>query len=803
MIKGELVVVGKKKILQVKFTNRKGNEVTLPIAEAELSQELTQRKSTAIGELNGLIVDLEEEKGQARQVREQGKPWQAPSKLSSSGNRATPQNRRSVTEPSRAGTSSVPGDFHNPYNFIPAIPRGHLSADHPLGDSTPVGHGIYHPDRWSGTIAVELTTMTPLLIPDAAKAEGINDEHKIYPIRVGPDGRPYLPPTSIKGMLRAAYEAITNSRLSIFEKHSDRLFYRMTAADGLSLIPAMVQGNRIKLMPGTTQAIPSWNGRRWEVPIMYAAWVSRYRGQRVGYPNMKHGDHVKVWLEQYQKLDRNGNLIFKYWKVREIVPASQNFPAKPEPSQGSNNHRPVPGEELIPVEGYLCITGRNIERKHDERVFFTLDNNPINHEEDCTSLSPDWEYLIKNYQEIHRDEQREEGYEWSRHVTGGTKETRLSTGADERLTLCYAFVERSGRNLQIRSLYPVMISRAIFDKSPEELLPTELHPAQTMKELSPADRVFGWVNQTGKGAYKGQLRISSVRCRTDNAIEDLTQHQAWRSTQGMPLAILGEPKPQQVRFYTAQDSKGKALKAGIPKSAGYQDAAQGLRGRKVYPHHQLPENYWDPTSNDLAVGDRYREYFHPGQVQTTQNRTIKAWVKPQISFSFKIHVANLSSVELGALLWLLNLSKAYPNHYHRLGGGKPLGFGSIKLNIVETETTVCTGEQWRTYYQSLLSQSEPGLPNIQHLIQTFESALETAYQSKRPPFIQAFLKAAQGFEKPIHTPRTTAKPSADVESFKWFVENEKEGRNGGLKLALPELINDQGLPLSPNNQASF
>ena len=49
-------------------------------------------------------------------------------------------------------------------------------------------------------------------------------------------------------------------------------------------------------------------------------------------------------------------------------------------------------------------------------------------------------------------------------------------------------------------------------------------------------------------------------------------------------------------------------------------------------------------------------------------------------FGFDLHVTNLSRVELGALLWLLALPS---DHFHRLGGGKPLGFGSVRLEMTE------------------------------------------------------------------------------------------------------------------------
>jgi CRISPR/Cas system CSM-associated protein Csm3 (group 7 of RAMP superfamily) len=92
-----------------------------------------------------------------------------------------------------------------------------------LGDARPAGHECYHADRHSGVIKVKMVVETPLLVPDAAGASVDGNGHKTFPVRLGPDGRPYVPPTSVKGMLRAAYEAVTNSRLAVFAGHDHEL----------------------------------------------------------------------------------------------------------------------------------------------------------------------------------------------------------------------------------------------------------------------------------------------------------------------------------------------------------------------------------------------------------------------------------------------------------------------------------------------------------------------------------------------------------------------------------------------------
>lgn len=762
-------------------------------------------------------VEFELADGQVHKLRKEDQAWdrKEPETVSALPERVQPQEQPKTVNPKY---------FHNPYNFVPALPRNKKEIqESELGDCKPVGHGRYLPDYWTGRIAVKLTTVTPLLIPDAAEMTADNNDHKTFPVRVGADGKPYLPPTSIKGMLRSAYEVATNSRLSVFKGHGDRLFYRKAATEGLGLVPARIQNGKIHLMFGTTSDIPSWNNQRerWMIPRskMYAAWLPRYRRNNqhnLGYPGMEHGDRVHVWLELYQKTNRQGNPIFKYWIVREIVPYSQQLaPNPPRIGNSYGSHSPVPKTKMISTDGYVCITNRNIEKKHDERVFFHHDSSSVEHSESCEHLKADWELLIKNYQKIHDGEACEDNFEWSRHIVGNDSEANL-----EDNTLCYAYVEETDRGYKVRRVYPVMISRAIYDFPPEELLsPTikfpsdkkaydshKLFPPEDRQALSPADRVFGWVNQKGKGSYKGHLRIHSVTCMREDAIDNFGNPDAT-----FPLAILGEPKPQQARFYCADDAAGSPLTDGSDKEEGYNGDTQGLRGRKVYPHHQgLPQGYWDSPTDDrtqVPLDGHYQEYRRPQKGEADgadeveqldkQSRSIKGWVKPETIFEFDIDVSNLSPVELGALLWLLSSSDI---HYHRLGCGKPLGFGSAWLDIDWDKTDLRLGTEWKEFYQSLIPINLKNTPHPVDCVDEYKRAIVAAYgRGKRfdqVSFVAAFCQCGKGYadNAAVHYPRSTLEPTPEGEAFKWFVANEKE-----VKLALPSLSDSlpQSLPITP------
>ena len=411
-----------------------------------------------------------------------------------------------------------------------------------------------------------------------------------------------------------------------------------------------------------------------------------------------------------------------------------------------------------------------------------------------------WENLIADYQKTHekdlkereRQEQSPSDYlghdpgktAWSRHVYQ-PKQRKLDEGI-----LCYVQLHENydpnDLNLppaDVIALQPVTISRRLYNEKPAELLPDNLHPAPNREKLSPANRVFGWVNHNGQGSYKGQLRVHSVECQTST--EEAIKH---FDSKGLPLAILGEPKPAQTRFYTAEDKKGTPLPQECKKEYGYDSQDRGLRGRKVYPHHDaLPEDYWEnPAENP--------EYRRPNDERDSQNKSIQGWVEPKTEFTFDIDLINLSSVELGALLWLLQLPK---KAYHRLGGGKPFGFGSVRLEIDWSDLR--KGEDWKKFYQSLFPTPCPEI-NLEEVIDQYRQAVAAAYGSafEKVPFIAAFYRCARGFEDglPIHypwNPEANGKPDPKGENFKWFGENEKGNRHN-----LPSLVSGESLPLDPN-----
>ena len=708
--------------------------------------------------------------------------------------------------------------FHNPYTFVPTPPR-EKAIRHAgfAGDFNPLecnlDHASLKKDLWTGHIPITLKTVTPLVLLKDDGREHDPKEHQTY------DVLDYIPESSLRGMLRSAYEVVTNSRYACF-RNEDRLAYRMIPKESLKLIPAIIENGKNPgeleacLYPGTSDI----TAQRPAGP-MYAAMLTRYHRNSRANSECVGGYEPKTGDEVWAEIERRSHGRYDYWKVLQVW-SKHKYPNKPSAA----------GKV---VKGRVLITNENMGNKHDERIFF-LDganaNNPI--KRDVTHLKEAWRMRIQSYRDAHSENDifnrrgavdkpwkkirrgagQQDDMGWSSHLyEDGKHRDRWGRPVHDALELqegdmVYARceIDPNGNVQKIEDLFPVMISRELYDNSPEDLLNASLRPAKTLSELSPADRLFGWVPQQkqdstreSEGGYKGRIRVVCNNGPRSSIVKRFGGN-------GIPLAILGQPKPAQGRFYVAEDDQGTPQNSGIEKSnAGYnKPGKKGLRGRKHYWHHKGRESenaseYWEPSAEN-----QNQEYLRTDDKRDTQNRSIKGWIEPGTEFNISLYVQNLQPQEVGALLWLLSLST---DHCFRLGYGKPLGFGSITMEI-ETEPLknrclpLGTGADWQAYYADLNATPPEKLNSARQngCIQEFKTQMETAYH-KFPsfgqlPFISDFLQVLKGpvDDTRIHYPRRNQRPDPEGKNFEWFVANER-----GQKRSLPKVKANNGLPYQP------
>lgn len=102
--------------------------------------------------------------------------------------------------------------FPKPYELIP-FPTQRPTLERPAG------HAQFHPDRLHGTLFLTLTVQTAVHISTGHLALGSDVGVKGIPVlktmTTTPNGRLKIQGSSLKGAIRAMYEAITNSTLAV------------------------------------------------------------------------------------------------------------------------------------------------------------------------------------------------------------------------------------------------------------------------------------------------------------------------------------------------------------------------------------------------------------------------------------------------------------------------------------------------------------------------------------------------------------------------------------------------------------
>jgi CRISPR-associated protein (TIGR03986 family) len=697
-------------------------------------------------------------------------------------------------------------NFLNPYNFVrylePERPQGHV-----LGDCPPPPHDRYV--GLTGRIMCKIEAKTPLFISDSHAVQGGKKEHRHYRFFKVKDAQgrlvPALPATSLRGMVRSVFEAATNACFAVFD--GGRLEFRHGELPE-GLVPARVveidaQGAKLELLDcsvGLGQVRENRLHKRRsgkDIPLMKAASVSAYENQvldtetnepfslsRSLVPSdVEDGDRVAALID----LEPVNNGVYQYFRIKKMVPAGSHKTLSSDP-------------ETEKVFGYAHITGPNIEKKHLERLFFRWD--------DESAASPEWGSVPKKARRTVSDKTVQEYNQhlkqyWERNQRFverlNKKGQPWPVTADDLPHPSY-FIQKDNKlrkgdlvyyipssEMGMPLLRPVLISRLPYRRSRADLLPDHWHRCKNYDSLCPACRVFGWVHEEAsrlgkreRVAYAGRVRFSQgeLEGQADTLDGDA----------GITLAILSTPKPTTTQFYLL---KGEEPDGHVT----YSDKEARLRGRKVYRHHgQAPSQH---------AGGQY-EYERVDGTKDDQNRTVHGVLKAGATFKFSVDFENLAPVELGALLWSLELEEGM---HHRLGYGKPLGFGSVRVTVYTLEVLdpqrrfgTLHDDGWQTDLEKTRAEWQTDLEKTRaEWVKRFKEQMAAVYE--RWPSFDALpniqdLKALtrEPDSEVIHYPRLEAEPSPEGENFRWFVENKKRGSPHALDLAPQD---KRGLPLNP------
>lgn len=420
----------------------------------------------------------------------------------------------------------------------------------------------------TGVIRCHLKATQPLCIPDMPKSKMImtndtdhpNQEHRKVPFfKVGE--KPVIPGSELRGMIRSAFEALSNSCLSV--NNNNDLTARSSAIRQPGLLRFETTDQKWHLYKATTKKL-------------------KYDGS--------------------EDFDGTDDTIKREWLNYRYV-----------------NKKPQYNEGRIPVMYKFMLTSEQVD----------ADN--------IDTAVEDYKLVCKFYIENDKG---------GKHKIAKFIRT---PGKDNHYYPVYYLLTKHGEQTLVY-LSPAQISRSMFHNKLDILLGSHSHCVKS-NELCEACRLFGMIADRKKqdqelpSAVASRLRFTDAVCTKQTALNYET------------LRELSSPKLSSVEFYsTSTDMKTLWT---------YDTPGTTVNGRKFYFHHS----------------SRYQD-----DVRTKRNMTAEV-LEAGAEFTFDVFFDHLTENELHKLIWTLAIGDNDLNssQQHKLGHGKPLGLGSVKI-IVDSVT---------------------------------------------------------------------------------------------------------------------
>ncbi len=222
---------------------------------------------------------------------------------------------------------------------------------------------------------------------------------------------------------------------------------------------------------------------------------------------------------------------------------------------------------------------------------------------------------------------------------------------------------------------------------------------QEIKEdLDLAESIFGKIDEKDpKKNLAGKVYFEDLRAIETHELPQKTPQ------------VLGSPRPTSFQLYLEQ---ANGVKTTLAEQSHWDSPQAQIRGHKQYWHRQLGSELAAPGSTNSWAVDTHHAQFS----KNVSPEPIKALDKAV--FEGRIRFENLSDVELGALLAALCLPE---NCCHKLGMGKPLGLGSVRVQNVQLQMKN-TQNRYKNLFNDL-GEFETGLEagNVENYIVAFQN----------------------------------------------------------------------------------
>ena len=258
----------------------------------------------------------------------------------------------------------------------------------------------------------------------------------------------------------------------------------------------------------------------------------------------------------------------------------------------------------------------------------------------------------------------------------------MSGKGNEYFPVRYSVVE--SHKEKILYLSPAAITKEIA-KTPLKSVLGDFKACDHYANCCPACDLFGMVGKDNESGIGSKIRFSDARVTGIDNYELCYEKPLVRET-------LGTPKLSNPEFYLMRPEGAVSwnydyyVKDGCIHFYSKENPLK-IRGRKFYCHQP--------------------DVKFPKDVEPTElNATIRP-VKEGLTFEGQLYYENISEKQLKQLMWILGAREESSNVCFKLGSGKPLGYGSISMQITACEERNITVDKERICYEVRVLDATP------------------------------------------------------------------------------------------------
>ena len=509
--------------------------------------------------------------------------------------------------------------YINPYNFV------QLNKDGCNREDKTIYNG-----NLTGYIECVLTTKTPLIIPDTSEENTVMESsHPHYKFYNYGDKKPIIPGSELRGMLRSDFELFTNSCMSSI--NADKTFIARTKEIKKPGLLIKQNDGKWTLYQANRYAICTYSNRKEQENLER---TRKY--QQVGHFKVNRNNSTLIINNKIIQTGEKVTFEIKGTLVKNITERSQNV------------HTGI----LFIGETGMRKTKDSIFEKKSQKVE-DIKNEDI--EKGIEKLKEIYELYNDSAYNKNLNNNKETWY-------GGYNIKKMEQNGiipvwyevfDKKLYLSLAAIGKEEYYRKLDELVNVANNK---EKS--------YAPCIDKMHLCDACNLFGFVSDDeAKGS---KIRVSDATYIEQEGKNPYLKEEV--------LQELATPRISNSIFYSLYKTNKDLIKSGSSNfdwnydfafmgknKTTLQDSEIKIRGRKCFWHHQP----------DMGK-----------KIEKTKRNASVIPLNVDNSFKFKVFFENITEEDLKKLIAVINLNYTKDNYHnlcHKLGRGKPLGYGSVKI----------------------------------------------------------------------------------------------------------------------------